>query len=158
MLPHDIDAFRVLMTELCAAFDKPPTDDRVKVFWNALKGSPFELVKSEIRHWCATQSKFPAPVQIKPKNDYTEAPRKPDRQFEPIHAHSQKCMLAYLMNRGAASEESLQEMIKVKNKIVDSYRSIYSEDKSVTGTEIKEALFKAWATVWKPTTSPATAL
>jgi hypothetical protein len=71
--------------------------------------------------------------------------------FNHIDAHGQKCMFAYLWDRGAASETSLHVMIAEKNKIVEQYRLIAAEDE-VTGKEIKDRLFGAFAKVWRPIT------
>lgn len=68
---------------------------------------------------------------------------------DPIHMHAQKCMFAYLQDRGAANEESLRSMIAAKNKLVAQFREVHVEDKTITGKEIRVALFKAFDKVWK---------
>lgn len=81
-----------------------------------------------------------SPERSLPKPEHTE----------PVHAHAQRCMVAYLWEKGAASEASLRAMIAVKNSIVGKYKSILAEDPTVTGKDIKTALFKAWGPLWKP--------
>lgn len=80
-----------------------------------------------------------SPMRL-PKPEYTE----------PVHAHAQRCLLAYLWEKGAASEASLRDMIAAENSIVGKYKSILTEDPTVTGKDIKVALFKAWGSLWKP--------
>lgn len=69
MFQSEYESFKGLMDELCAAFDKPPTDARVKVFWQSLKGFPLEQIKGRIRYWCAAKEKFPTPAQLAPQDD-----------------------------------------------------------------------------------------
>lgn len=69
---------------------------------------------------------------------------------EPIHAHGQKCLLAYIKNFGAASASSLQTMIAEKNRIVAQYRAVFTEDKTISGGEIRDRLFAAWNKLWLP--------
>jgi hypothetical protein len=78
MMPHEFDAFQQLMADLCAAFDKPPTDERVRVFWQALKGYPMEQIKGRVRYWCSAKEKFPTPVQLAPQDETVIDDSKPN--------------------------------------------------------------------------------
>lgn len=72
---------------------------------------------------------------------------------EPVWMHAQRCMFAYLWNKGAVSGAALKAMIEVKARIVAQYRGIIADDPSVTGKDIKVALFKAWEPLWRPRTA-----
>jgi hypothetical protein len=86
------------------------------------------------------QEPHPAPDRALPSPQYED----------PIHRHAQLSMFGYLWSRGAASQDSLSKMITAKNKLVAQFQDIYREDKTITGSEIRDALFKAWDKVWQP--------
>lgn len=89
------------------------------------------------------------------EHDGAERNHSPDRTLprpeymEKFHAHGQKCLFAYLWQRGSASEDSLRSMIVKKNNLVCDYRTI-GEEEEITGAEFKAALFKAWDLLWRP--------
>lgn len=69
----------------------------------------------------------------------------PAPKVHPIAAHAQKCLLAWLYHRKQETSESeLQDLIREKNRIVDQYVQIQTEDDQLTGKEIRVSLFKAW--------------
>lgn len=72
---------------------------------------------------------------------------------EPVHAHAQRCLFAYLWDKGGASDVALKAMIDAKNRIVLQFRDILADDPALTGTDIKTALFKAWNPLWKARTA-----
>lgn len=150
---YDHVRFENLLKDLCTAFDKPFTDDRVRVFWDVLKGAPYEYVATAIKNRIHEGGKFPQPFELKPRsvaeaaNNYR--PPKPEHT-EPIHAHAQKCLFAYLQKHGAVSEASLKLILLAKTKITAQFREIYTEDKTVTGAEIRDRLFSAWDKVFMP--------
>lgn len=73
----------------------------------------------------------------------------PGPQYDPYHAHAQKCLSVYLQKRGMATEGSLSAMLHAKKRIVQQFRDIAAEEE-VTGTEIRDALFKAFDPLWQP--------
>jgi hypothetical protein len=68
MYQVDFDPFRALMEELCAAHDRPLTDARVKVFWEALVDVPFPQVRAAIKGHIKKGGKFPQPAELRPKD------------------------------------------------------------------------------------------
>lgn len=62
---------------------------------------------------------------------------------EPVWSHAQKTMLAYLWKNTVPSE-FIPEMTQIKNRMVEDFRRILSEDESLSGAEIRDALFSAW--------------
>lgn len=62
---------------------------------------------------------------------------------DPVWSHGQKTMLAYLWTR-KVSNEFLPEMVKIKNRLVEDFKKVLAEDDSLTGKEIKNAMFRAW--------------
>lgn len=66
-----------------------------------------------------------------------------------IDAHANKCIFAYLNTHEATSQDSLAKMLAEKNRIVADFKNIATTD-TITGKEIKVALFKAFDRVCEP--------
>lgn len=75
MLRDDYAAFTAVMTDLCAAFDKPVTDDRVRVFWETLKHVHLHDVKRSAEAWKRNQRKFPTPRDLMPERATAPPPK-----------------------------------------------------------------------------------
>ena len=75
-----------------------------------------------------------SPERSLPKPEYTE----------PLHAHAQKCLHAFLWKHPAqVTEDQKLKLVKAKNKLLDTFKLIATEEE-VTGTEFRDALFKEW--------------
>ena len=71
--------------------------------------------------------------------------------MEPVWAHGQKCLFAYLwQSKLRATDAQLQQMLVIKNRLVADFRNLIEEGEEVTGSEIRDALFKAWGEVMTP--------
>ena len=67
---------------------------------------------------------------------------------EPVWSHGQKCLLAFLWKSSKTySDNQIKEMIVIKNKLVNDFKYVLAEDSSLTGAEIRNALFAAWGKV-----------
>jgi hypothetical protein len=83
-----------------------------------------------------------------PASTRLNAPRIASQYDEPIWCHGQKCLFTYLwISSRKYTEDELQELIQIKNKLVNDFRQVFAEDHSLTGGEIRDALFTAWAKV-----------
>lgn len=78
MIPADFETFKALITDVCVAYDRPVTDDRVRVFWDDLKGVHLADVIASIRTWRKTKSKMPAPRDLIPER--STRPSAPPRE------------------------------------------------------------------------------
>lgn len=69
-----------------------------------------------------------------------------ERKFDPIEAHANKCLIAYMWNkrRHFWNDEQLHAVLAIKNKISDQYTEILMDDATVTGGQIRDTLFAAW--------------
>ena len=68
--------------------------------------------------------------------------------MEPVWAHCQKCLFAYLWkSKLRATEAQLQQILAIKNRMVIDFRNLIAEGEEVTGSEIRDALFRAWGCV-----------
>ena len=75
-------------------------------------------------------------------------PRIASQYDEPVWSHGQKCLFAFLWkSKRQYTNDEVKEMVSIKNKIVSDFRQILSEDSSLTGSEIRDALFTAWGRV-----------
>ena len=75
-------------------------------------------------------------------------PRVASAYDEPVWSHGQKCLFAFLWKSSRKYNEiELQELIKIKNKLVNDFREVLKEDKSLTGGDIRDAMFAAWSRV-----------
>lgn len=81
-----------------------------------------------------------------PERNHSPQTSLPKSEFgEAIWAHAQKCLLAYLMKRPVKTTEAeLEVFIAEKNKLVTIYREVLTDDDTLTGSEIRDGLFKAW--------------
>lgn len=67
MYSSDYDSFRRVIEELSLAFNRPFTDELVRVFWDALKDAPFPGVKELANKWKVSGKKFPTPSDLRPE-------------------------------------------------------------------------------------------
>lgn len=75
-------------------------------------------------------------------------PRIASQYDEPVWSHGQKCLMTFLWKSSRKyTEEELKKLIEIKNKLVHDYKRILAEDNSLTGADIRDALFNAWAKV-----------
>lgn len=65
MYQTDFDVFRGLMADVCIAHDKPVMDDRIRVYWEALKPYPLAKVRFALRS-AIGRKKFPTPKDLMP--------------------------------------------------------------------------------------------
>jgi len=72
MFQSEFESFRGLMSDLCAAFDRPVTDERVRIFWDVLKKLPIEVVRSRMKFAAATCKKMPTPNELLPQETETK--------------------------------------------------------------------------------------
>lgn len=150
MFQSEYDRFKMLMSDLCVAFDRPATEDRVRVFWEVLKPFSLSVISAAIKARIAQPGKFPTPYELKPTVNTYNQPKAPEHEWPAVHRHAQKCLHAFLCDRGAASSSSLAKLIAAKNKIALAYEAINKEDKTLTGTEIRDRLFAEFKKLWEP--------
>lgn len=79
------------------------------------------------------------PEQIPPE-------RRIERKFEPIEAHANKCLFAFLWReyRATVSEQLLSLLLAVKTQKVEQYKEIFAEDPTLSGRDIRIGTFAAW--------------
>lgn len=76
--------------------------------------------------------------------------RRIERKFEPVEAHANKCLLAFLLReyRAQVSESLLHQLLAVKTLKVEQYEAILADDPSIDlavfGREIRIGMFAAW--------------
>lgn len=75
-------------------------------------------------------------------------PRLASAYDEPVWSHGQKCLLTFLWKSTRRyTDAEVKEMVKIKNKLVYDFKQMLAEDSSLTGGEIRDALFAAWGRV-----------
>ena len=62
---------------------------------------------------------------------------------DPVYAHAQRCLLAYCWTNKVTAVQ-LEECIREKNRLVVDFQQMMQEDPSLTGADIKTAMFAAW--------------
>ena len=67
MRSDEFDAFSVVIKDLCAAYDRPATEDRVRVFWEDLRYLHLLDVKRSAEAWRRSSRKMPTPIDLKPE-------------------------------------------------------------------------------------------
>lgn len=77
MYQSDYDEFTELMKDLCAANDRPVSDERVRAFWDALKPFPFAQIKARIKAHIAKGKKWPLPSELRPPENEQQKPPPP---------------------------------------------------------------------------------
>lgn len=81
----------------------------------------------------------------------------PAPDYDVYHSHGQRCLMKYIFTNGAASDISLRKMLLSKGKIVNDFRAIAADGDEVTGSEIRDALFKSWDGLWESRTETESA-
>ncbi len=69
MYHSDFQSFNQLMQDLCVAFNRPHTDDLVRVFWDALKSHPLQRVRAKSAAYQVIGKKFPTPADLRPSDE-----------------------------------------------------------------------------------------
>lgn len=82
----------------------------------------------------------------------TNANTLPPPDYDVYHSHGQRCLMKYLFTAGAAGDAQLKKMLSAKDKIITDFRAMAADGEIVTGSEIRDRLFKAWDAVWAPRT------
>jgi hypothetical protein len=77
-----------------------------------------------------------------------DAPKIASQFNEPVWCHGQKCFLIFLWKSTRKySEDEMKKLIDIKNRLVNDYKRILAEDDTLTGGDIRDALFQAWERV-----------
>lgn len=75
MIAAEYEYFKALIADLCTAYDRPCTDDRVRVFWECLKHLPLSEVTRSAGTFRKTSKKMATPADLIPA--YRERPTAP---------------------------------------------------------------------------------
>lgn len=77
MRSEEFDAFATVIRDLCAAYDRPATDERVRVFWEDLRHLHLLDVKRSAESWRRSSKKMPTPIELKPARPTAPPPKDP---------------------------------------------------------------------------------
>lgn len=122
MQSGDFDSFSALIRDMCAAFDRQATDDRVRVFWQALRRYHLHDVKRAVEAWLVSQRRMPSPRDLAPES--TTEPQKridglPQMSRWAIAANRILFSVAYQGDRGfIAMGDKLQSCLNAKSDYV----------------------------------------
>lgn len=75
MHSDDLEQFRAVMRELCAAFNRPYTEELAGVFFDSLKSTPFKIVRNRAEIVRRTVKKFPVPADLRPQKEPAQIQR-----------------------------------------------------------------------------------
>lgn len=79
MFSNDFEPFRAVMEDLCVAFNRPKSDEVIRVFYESLKWAPFPEVKRAAESWRRNGKKFPSPKDLAPeKRALPPKPKEPE--------------------------------------------------------------------------------
>lgn len=92
MYQHEFDSFKSLISDVCTAFNRPFTDDLVRVFWEALKPYPLQRVRWRIKFHIGHSKKFPAPIDLRPEDE-----SKPQRSFTEKNSHPNDDLVSFVL-------------------------------------------------------------
>lgn len=69
MQTNEYDQFVTLVRDLCTAFNRPFTDDVVRVFWESLRDQSLRTVRNRAELHRRVAKKFPMPFDLRPAVD-----------------------------------------------------------------------------------------
>lgn len=126
------------------------TEERLESYWRGLQKMQMSSLIRVVDHVLSEDGpeKIPGVSAMWTAYHALKTPRADARQVDTapaqhfIFTHAQRCMLKFLMDN-TVSNDALPAMIEAKNRIVEQYKSIATMDE-VSGSEIRDALFKAW--------------
>lgn len=78
MRNEDGDAFAAILETLCTAYNRPRTDDLVRVYWAALKPLHIHDLKRSADSWIRNARKFPTPRDLMPERAAAPPPKPRD--------------------------------------------------------------------------------
>lgn len=78
MFREDAEAFRATLADLCIAFNRPITDDLVRVYWESLKHLHIADVRRSAESARKGLKKFPTPKDLTPERVVAPPPPKRD--------------------------------------------------------------------------------
>lgn len=78
MRSDEFESFTEVIADLCAAYDRTPSDARNRSFWDVLKGFHLHDVKRSALKWRNTQRKMPSPADLKPERASAPPPKPQD--------------------------------------------------------------------------------
>lgn len=116
----DFEQFRTAIEDLCTAFDRPCTDARVRVFWEALKAKNLLEVQRGVQSAIRNLKRMPSPADLMPEKARQTVAQAtaalPEMSGYAIAANRILFALAYQDNRrsGSLGAELLAKAMRVK--------------------------------------------
>lgn len=156
MLGTEKQEFGSIMSKLCAVFDRKVDAELISSYWAALQAMPLIGFQRAADKAIETSERMPRPSQIwtlyrdskRAATGHQAVQDRREEQLDAFEAFGNRALLVFLLNVGAASTESLKQLVAEKNRVVGNFRLISTED-VVTAEEMREALMKAFKRVWR---------
>lgn len=161
MQAADRAAFEEQVKQLLAGFDRKPTPERIEAYWRGLSRMPLGGFSRVVDHALSEQGPDEIPTPRQCWNLYrgmrVSGPAKAQEDEGPplnrVEMFANRALYVYLCQRGAASTDSLIELVRAKNAIT---RSI-GDPEDVDPEELREVFVGAFDKHWQSRTPEETA-
>ena len=141
---------------LCAGFNVPVTELRSEVYWRGLERMQLSQFARVVSHALGEDGPERIPTasqcwviwkQIRHRRPQATAQTEPaEPQCDHFHGFGQRCLLRFLRERGGVDAAVLPRLVAEKNRLLDQYRIIATEEE-ITADELRERLLTAFAMV-----------
>jgi len=152
MRSEDSDAFRVVIEDLCVAYNRPCSDAVVRVFWESLKWAHIHDVRRMAVKHRNTAKKFPTPRELAPERSAAPAkPPEPEVVMSPwaIAANKILLQLAYQDKRRGFKplKEKLAMLLAMKADYVRMAESAEAGGEPWDGKEFRDLVYDGFEAV-----------
>lgn len=169
MQPCDREKFVPLAQAMFAAFDKPQNDARLEAYWRGLTGMNLLAFERVVDHVVGPdgEDELPSPkmchaiarrLQREARANATPIATTTTREFDVFEQHGNRVLLSLLRqlthdHGSGATEESLAEMLHVKQIWVDGYRQ-NCETEPEASLELRDKLIEKLTPLFVPRDPP----
>lgn len=150
-----------LFSALLAGFDRKASPERLDAYWRGCNRMALPLLERVVDFALSERGpdSIPTPRQLwllAREMRSPAAPRSPEHeepQLDPLSAFANRTLFVFLCQRGAASQESLVELVSAKNAVVRAIKS----PEGIEAEELRDVLRTTFAKLWRERTPEETA-
>lgn len=162
MLSADRPQFEQLVGALCAGFDRKSTPERIDAYWRGCNRMPLPIFERVVEFALSDRGpdSIPAPKRLwaltremRVSGPAANEPEQQEPELDPIAAFANRTLYVFLCRHGAASQESLVELVRAKNAVVRAIKS----PEGIEAEELRDVLRTTFAKLWRERTPEETA-
>jgi hypothetical protein len=148
----DRPLFEDQLGALCAGFNVPMTELRTDAYWRGLQKMHLVQFARVVEYALSERGpeRIPTVPQCWALLKQQRATRPADviqpvatATYDALHCFAQRCLLRWLRENGPVPAEALQRIVSEKNRLLDQFRVIATEERLVAD-DVRPAMFRGF--------------